>query len=77
MESGTKSRFKLVTDTLVVLVTMVIAYGQPIHEIEIIDHNKYLNLSDCLYRAHKLKEGWKEIEHAEIINIGCPYQIGD
>ena len=54
-----------------VLVVQVVAYG------ELIDERKFynlghLNVTACLYEAHKRTKEWREIEHAEIIYIGCP-----
>lgn len=54
-----------------ILVIQVVAYG------ELIDDRKsysldHLNVSACLYDARERTKEWREIEHAEIIYIGCP-----
>ena len=55
---------------ILTLVVQVAAYGELIDDREVIDSG-YLTVSECLYKAHKIKESWEEIEHAEIIFIGC------
>ena len=59
----------------VVLVVMLIINGTTyIHHTRVIDKWKYLNVSDCEYRAFKLKQIWTR-PGVEIVDIGC-YPIG-
>ena len=67
-------RMNIITAT--VLVVQVAAYG------ELIDDRKFynlghLNVTACLYEARQRTKEWREIEHAEIIYIGCPGRVDE
>ena len=55
---------------ILTLVVQVAAYGELIDDREVIDRG-YYTVTECLYKAHKIRQSWEEIEHAEIIFVGC------
>jgi hypothetical protein len=60
----------------IILIVQIFAYGEFIDDREMVAEG-HLNVSDCLYRVRKIRQSWENIEHADIIYIGCQQTGGE